>query len=50
MEKGTDLSLENKSVPLFPFRSTANPLWELSSFSEAAKAVGQAMKMVKGIL
>ncbi len=25
--------------------STANPLWELSSFSEAAKAVGQPMKM-----
>jgi len=25
--------------------STANPLWELSSFSEAAKAVGQPMKL-----
>ncbi|WP_312832351.1 hypothetical protein, partial [Pseudomonas lactis] len=25
---------------------TADPLWELSSFSEAAKAVGQAMKML----
>ncbi len=36
--------------PLFPFPSTANPLWELSSFSEAAKAVVQAMKRVNGIL
>ncbi|WP_339437690.1 hypothetical protein, partial [Pseudomonas sp. EL_65y_Pfl1_R32] len=25
--------------------NTANPLWELSSFSEAAIAVGQAMEM-----